>query len=323
MRLLTKDDIDVRVGSKNKTKTKAQLLLYKDARVDMAVLDELYGSGNWQDDYKQIEGVLFAGIGVWNKDIGQWVWKWSNGVESKGTGDDDTNNIKGEASDAFKRAGFMWGIGRELYNCKGIWVDIKAEEYLVFKVKEILFSPETLQPIKILIVDQDGNVRYEMGKKVKSEIKPVESVSNTTPNIDTKTQEKVVEEPKNGVKIETNANEDNSKALFVEIYQDLVDYSIDGRNLNTAFFERSNVMKSNNYADIKTFVRARMDDYVKNVLKTNWKQTEISNEPRKPIDKAKIVLIGKDIKVGVKKEIDTWLDINGITGEDENYGARG
>jgi len=101
IRLLTADDIDVRIGSKNKEKTKAQLLLYKDARVDMAVLDEVFGVGSWQTDYKLIGDVLFCGIGVHLDD--KWVWKWSNGVESKGTGDDDSNNIKGEASDALTK----------------------------------------------------------------------------------------------------------------------------------------------------------------------------------------------------------------------------
>jgi len=54
IRLLTADDIDVRVGSKNKKGDKAQLLLFKDSRVDMAILDEVYGRENWQDDYKYL-----------------------------------------------------------------------------------------------------------------------------------------------------------------------------------------------------------------------------------------------------------------------------
>ena len=220
IRLLTADDIDVRIGSKNKDKTKAQLLLYKDARVDMAVLDEVFGVGLWQSDYKLIGDVLFCGIGVWIDD--KWVWKWSNGVESKGTGDDDSNNIKGEASDAFKRAGFMWGIGRELYNCKGIWVDIVKDQFYAFRVKEIAFNEKNLMPKKIIIIDQKGNVAYELGKNVKSENKPIENVEVVEPNIDTQNKEKIVDEPKNEVKTDINAQETYIKDKNGKIYGELI-----------------------------------------------------------------------------------------------------
>jgi len=193
IRLLTAADIDVRVGSKSKKGDKAQLLLYKDARVDMAVLDEVYGKENWQTQYAVIGDVLFCGIGVFLNN--QWVWKWSNGVESKGQ--EEGNNTKGEASDAIKRAGFLWGIGRELYNCKGIWVDITAEEYLAFSVKEIAFNEQTLMPTRLLIVDSKGNKRYELGKHVES---PKQPDTQTLPPVvvkDTVPQEKIVVAPKN------------------------------------------------------------------------------------------------------------------------------
>ena len=129
-RMLTADDIDVRVGGSNKAKTKVSLLFYKDARVDMRILDEIFGAENWQTKYEEIKGVMYCGIGVRASKMDsalpntEWVWKWNAGVESRGTGDEDPNNLKGEASDSFKRAGFLWGIGRELYNCKGTWVDL-------------------------------------------------------------------------------------------------------------------------------------------------------------------------------------------------------
>lgn len=162
IRLLTSNDIDVRVAGKNKTKTRVQLLLFKNARVDMEILDETYGAGNWQTDYKEINDVLFCGIGVWVSN--QWVWKWSNGVESKGM--DEGNNTKGEASDALKRAGFLWGIGRELYNCKNIWVPYQEGDNSYFTVKEIEFDRNTLTPTKIEILDSDGNICYSLGKKI-------------------------------------------------------------------------------------------------------------------------------------------------------------
>lgn len=99
IRTLNATEIDIRIGATSKDGKSATLLLYKDARVDMALLDELYGPGLWQTKYERIGDVLYCSIGVWFEGIG-WVWKQSNGIESQGTGDDDPNNVKGEASDA-------------------------------------------------------------------------------------------------------------------------------------------------------------------------------------------------------------------------------
>ena len=106
MRPLRAEEIEVRVGTVGDGKV--TLLLYKDARVDMAILDEEYGVYGWQRDHKEIKGNMYCGIGVKSPD-GDWVWKWDCGTES------NTEKEKGESSDSFKRAGFCWGIGRELY----------------------------------------------------------------------------------------------------------------------------------------------------------------------------------------------------------------
>jgi hypothetical protein len=102
VRKLKNYEIELRVGSTSKKVDKVNLLLYKDARCDMSILDETYGSNNWQSRYEKIDGVLYCSIGVYNKDIKDWVWKSSNGIESRGTGDNDPNNVKGEASDALR-----------------------------------------------------------------------------------------------------------------------------------------------------------------------------------------------------------------------------
>lgn len=95
-------------------------LLYKTARTDMDLLDEGVGPENWTDDYKEIKGNLYCGIGIWSDARGEFIWKWDCGIESRQDG--DGNEKKGEASDAFKRAGFRWGIGRELYTAPEIFV---------------------------------------------------------------------------------------------------------------------------------------------------------------------------------------------------------
>lgn len=96
------------------------LLLYKDARVDMNILDETVGSANWQREHYECKGNLFCRVGI---DIGnhegkaeRWVFKSDCGTES------NTEAQKGEASDSFKRACFNWGIGRELYTAPFTWI---------------------------------------------------------------------------------------------------------------------------------------------------------------------------------------------------------
>jgi hypothetical protein len=100
----------------------AQLVPYKNARVDMERLDTVCGPDGWQNKYvRDSKGVLQCGIGIFNDT--EWIWKWSNGVPSQ------FEKEKGEYSDAFKRAGFMWGIGRELYELPSLFVELKDEEF--------------------------------------------------------------------------------------------------------------------------------------------------------------------------------------------------
>lgn len=118
MRALRPDEIEVRIGSISKNGV--SFLLYKNARVDMAILDETYGEFGWQDRYEERKGVMYCSIGVKSPD-GEWVWKEDCGTESF------TEAQKGEASDAFKRAGFRWGIGRELYTSPRIFLNLKTK----------------------------------------------------------------------------------------------------------------------------------------------------------------------------------------------------
>jgi hypothetical protein len=110
---LTAEDIEVRVQS-----AKANgviLLLYKNARVDMNILDETVGAENWQREHYECKGNLFCRVGVRYKD--EWIWKADCGTES------NTEAQKGESSDSFKRSCFCHGIGRELYTSPFIWIN--------------------------------------------------------------------------------------------------------------------------------------------------------------------------------------------------------
>lgn len=110
---LTAEEIECRV--KAVKENGCQILLYKTARVDAKLLDQEVGAENWSNDFKEIGGVLYGGISIKTED--GWVTKWDCGTES------NTEADKGRASDAFKRAGFKWGIGRELYYAPYIWIE--------------------------------------------------------------------------------------------------------------------------------------------------------------------------------------------------------
>jgi len=113
---LKADEIDCRIAQVKQAGL--SLLLYKDARVDMDILDETVGNMNWQR--KHLRDNANCIIEIWDKEKGQWISKEDTGTESF------TEKEKGLASDSFKRAGFNWGIGRELYTAPFIW--IKAED---------------------------------------------------------------------------------------------------------------------------------------------------------------------------------------------------
>lgn len=109
-RLLKEDEIECRISEIAKTGNYLKLLMYKTARTDAKLLDETVGMLNWQNEYKTIDGKMYCGIGILNQETGEWVWKWNCGTES------NMEAEKGEASDAMKRAGFVIGIGTELYS---------------------------------------------------------------------------------------------------------------------------------------------------------------------------------------------------------------
>ena len=122
-RLLKANEISCRVNQINEKGL--TLLLYKDARVDMDILDETVGSMNWQREHKELKGNIYCGVSIYNDKINQWVTKWDSGKES------NTEAEKGESSDSFKRSCTNWGIGRSLYTSPFIY--IPAEKTKIVK----------------------------------------------------------------------------------------------------------------------------------------------------------------------------------------------
>lgn len=166
MRRLKANEIECRVAQVGASG--CSLLLYKTARVDRAILDETFGD-LWQNDFKVIDGKMYGGIGVFNKELNQWLWRWDCGTES------NQDAEKGQASDCFKRAGFKWGIGIELYSAPFIFVKQETvkeglkyrlvNRYVKFFVKDIGYS-DLGEINKLTIIDDKGAIVYKLGQSV-------------------------------------------------------------------------------------------------------------------------------------------------------------
>lgn len=173
-RLLRADEIDARVSTINKNGL--TLLLYKDARCDQNILDDTVGPDKWQRKHELINGNLFCSVGIWfnRGDVdgyGEWVWKQDVGTESY------TEKEKGQASDAFKRACFNWGVGRELYTAPFIWIpagryneypgkNSKPTTYDRFKVTKIGYdSNENINYLEIVNTSMKNRVVYTYGDR--------------------------------------------------------------------------------------------------------------------------------------------------------------
>ena len=167
--LLTADDIEVKV--KKVTQKGAIALLYKTARTDMDMLDSVFGAENWQCRYEEIKGNLYCTILI-RSESGDWVAKQDCGIESRSDG--DGNEKKGEASDAFKRAGFRWGIGRELYTAPFTFLQVQTvpdgngyklqNPFARFDVASIGYD-DNRRINALTIVDDKGVVVFTHGKR--------------------------------------------------------------------------------------------------------------------------------------------------------------
>ena len=186
-RTLKANEIDCRVAQIDKTWL--TLLLYKDARVDMNILDETVGCMNWEKEYLRENANCI--VSIWDEEKQDWVSKEDTGTESFSEAE------KGLASDSFKRACFNWGIGRELYTAPSIFItprkDIKyrvggkeVEEFYEYKDGkyttktrfwvELIDYDENKRITDLIIRDNKGNVRFiELTKEKTKELNDIHS----------------------------------------------------------------------------------------------------------------------------------------------------
>lgn len=196
-RTLYPHEIDVRVQQVANIggKVEAVLLLYKNARVDMDLLDEHFGCLGWQREHNFKDGKNYCKVSVYDKDHSIWVSKEDVGVES------NTEETKGEASDAFKRACVNLGIGRELYSAPQILVELSSKEYtedgvtkngkpkyranswLKYRVSAITYNAER-SIIGLSIADYNGNIRFTLGAQQNATPQQAQAPKRKSLNVD-------------------------------------------------------------------------------------------------------------------------------------------
>lgn len=132
------------------------LLLYKTSRTDMNLLDETVGAMNWQKHYTRDNANCI--IAIWDEEKKQWIEKEDTGTESFSEAE------KGLASDSAKRAGFCWGIGRELYSAPNIIVfprkDMGVKDKPEFFDKgDGKYTTKTYFWVEIIDYDENDNIK--------------------------------------------------------------------------------------------------------------------------------------------------------------------
>lgn len=165
IRNLHADEIECRVGSISDWGI--TLLLYKNARVDQAILDEVFGIYGWQRSHMMIGNALYCTVSIWDSERQSWISKQDVGT----TGEFEKE--KSAASDSFKRACVNLGIGRELYTAPFIYIpankvtiiekDRKKIVKDTFTVKAIVISEEKVIT-GLTIVNQKKEEVYQFGE---------------------------------------------------------------------------------------------------------------------------------------------------------------
>lgn len=125
-------------------KKRAMVVAYLDARAIMRRLDDVCGPFGWACQMRPApNNQMSCAIGIKHSVVypGQdvpavdWVWKEDVGGESEQEKVGD--RTKAAASDAFKRAASMWGIGRYFWNMPRQWVDYDPVKKVLLQTPQV------------------------------------------------------------------------------------------------------------------------------------------------------------------------------------------
>lgn len=109
-------EVHWRVGARTKDKSKGIALAYINSRDVMKRLDDVMGIAGWQSHYPE-HGICELMLLI----EGKWISK------SNTAGETSVEGMKGQGSDALKRAATCFGVGRYLYYLPNNWVALKND----------------------------------------------------------------------------------------------------------------------------------------------------------------------------------------------------
>lgn len=133
------------------------LLLYKDARCDMNILDETVGALNWKREHTRDNANCI--VSIYDNEKKEWVSKEDTGTESFSEAE------KGLASDSFKRACVNWGIGRELYSSPTIFITARKDmvkngrDGEFYKNDKGKYETKTRFSVEVIDYDENENIK--------------------------------------------------------------------------------------------------------------------------------------------------------------------
>jgi hypothetical protein len=123
-------------------------LAYIDARDVMNRLDQVFGLFGWYDNYVINPGGATVTCFLSVRGENDWITKSDVGGESEQP--DEGDRLKAAFSDALKRAGVKFGIGRYLYSLDSFWCDFDPVKKQILKPPQLppwaLPQPKIAQP---------------------------------------------------------------------------------------------------------------------------------------------------------------------------------
>jgi len=113
------------------------------------LLDRTCGPFGWQTDTKEVAGLICVGLGIFNPDTGEWIWKWDTGQDNPfqaGKTEPMSSSGRGVFTTSFKRAAYQWGIANDILRRKPIWTTCTA--YKSKKDNKMKFKDWSRDPLQ-------------------------------------------------------------------------------------------------------------------------------------------------------------------------------
>lgn len=154
IRTLNPEEIELRVS--HVKDGVANHLLFIGSRAATNLLDETYGMGNWNLEYKEVNNTIYGRLSIWDEEHGRYVYREDTGEEA------NISKDKSLASDILKRLIVRFGVS-ELYTAPRIQISDDGHGNSGYKVSEISYN-ENRQITHLVIVNRFNKEAFRWDK---------------------------------------------------------------------------------------------------------------------------------------------------------------